>query len=190
MSILLNGGADMSFKVTWKFHLLSILMTIGIYFLLQNCVINICTVLLINNMIYSFTGNSFFDNVIFLSLILIPINIVHELLHGCVYRIFGGKLKYGFNGIYAYTLETTGISLLRIKFLLVLLAPVTVISIISLFIPGVMGGLIFILNLSGSTGDILMALYLCKFNNNCYIIDRKYGFDVVNNSCDNNLKVN
>lgn len=38
-----------------------------------------------------------------------------------------------------------------------------------------------------------MALYLCKFNSNSYIIDRKYGFDVVSkvdNSCDNNLKVN
>ena len=180
MSILLNGGAGMSFKVSWKFHLLSILMTLGIYFLLQNFVMNICTVLLINNMIYRITGNLFFDNAIFLLLILIPINVVHEILHGCVYRIFGGKLKYGFNGIYAYTLEITGIALQRTRFLLVLLAPVTVISIISLFIPGVIGGLIFILNLSGSTGDILMALYLCKFNNNSYIIDRKYGFDVVN----------
>ena len=191
MSILLGGGADMSFKISWKLHLLSILMTFSIYFLMKNCVINMCTVLLINNMIYRITGNIFFDNVIFLSLILIPINVVHELLHGCVYRVFSGKLKYGFNGVYAYTLEITGIALQRTRFLLVLLAPVTVISLISLFIPGVISSLIFILNLTGSTGDILMALYLCKLDNESYIIDRKYGFDVIKKNDfndDNNLK--
>lgn len=50
-------------------------------------------------MIHKISGNLFFDNVIYLSLILIPINIVHELLHGVVYRVFGGKLKYDFNGM-------------------------------------------------------------------------------------------
>ena len=90
-------------------------------------------------MIYRITRNLFFDNIIFLSLILISINVVHEFFHGCAYRIFDEKLKYGFNGIYAYTKETMGIILQRIIFLLVLLAPITIISLISLFIPGIIG---------------------------------------------------
>jgi hypothetical protein len=39
--------------------------------------------------------------------------------------------------------------------------------------------MIFILNLLGSTGDILMAFYLCRTNENSYILDRSYGFDVI-----------
>lgn len=169
----------MSFKVSWKFYIISILMSIGLYLIMQDLLFNICFVLLIKNMIYKVTGYLLFDNMIFLSLIFIPLTITHELLHGAAYRIFGGKLKYGFNGIYTYTLEVSGIALQRTKFLLVLLAPVTFISFVSLLIPGVLGGIIFLLNLSGSMGDLLMAFYLCKLSNNSYIIDRKYGFDVI-----------
>lgn len=108
-----------------------------------------------------------------------PINIIHELIHGSIYKLFGGKVKYRFKGIYAYTQETSGIILHKTKFLLVLLAQVAFISLAALLIPGEIGAIIFLLNLVGSTGDLLMALYLCKLNKSCYIVDRKYGFDAV-----------
>ena len=41
------------------------------------------------------------------------------------------------------------------------------------------GSLIFLLNLLGSIGDIIMAIYLCKSNSKCYIKDREYGFDII-----------
>lgn len=63
--------------------------------------------------------------------------------------------------------------------LIVLLAPVTIISSASLIIPGSIGGIVFLLNLLGSTGDLLMAFYLCRINHSSYIVDRKYGFDIV-----------
>ncbi len=168
----------MSFKVSWKMHVVCLIMTFLMCYIMKDCLINISTGLIINNVILNITGNLLLDEIICFSLIFIPLNIVHEFLHGSVYKIFGGKVKYGFKGICAYTQEISGIILHRNKFLLVLLAPVTVISIISVLIPGEIGGIVYFVNIAGSTGDILMALYLCKFDNDSYIVDRKYGFDV------------
>jgi hypothetical protein len=39
--------------------------------------------------------------------------------------------------------------------------------------------MLFLLNLVGSTGDLYMAFYLCKLSNGSKIIDRNYGFDVI-----------
>lgn len=36
---------------------------------------------------------------------MIPITLIHELIHGCAYATFGGKIKFGFKGIYAYAQE-------------------------------------------------------------------------------------
>ena len=38
---------------------------------------------------------------------------------------------------------------------------------------------VFFLNLIGGSGDIYMALFLCRFSYDSKIIDRSYGFDVV-----------
>ncbi len=100
--------------------------------------------------------------------------------------MLGGKVKYGFKGLYAYAQEISGITLHRTQFLIVLLAPVTIISFGSVFIPGYIGYSIFLLNLLGSTGDLLMALYLCRSNENSYIIDESYGFDVVDSNIQDN----
>ena len=109
---------------------------------------------------------------------MIPISIVHEEIHGVAYKLFGGKIKYGFKGIYAYTMETSGKEILRVKFLIVLLAPLATMSVLSLFLPSWLGGMIFLLNLLGASGDIYMSLFLCKFNCDSKITDRIYGFDV------------
>lgn len=110
---------------------------------------------------------------------MIPITIVHELIHGTTYRIFGGKVKYGFKGIYAYTHEVSELALDRSKFLVVLLAPVVIISLVSLCLPIWLGGMIYFLNLLGSVGDLYMAFILCRYRNESRIIDRKYGFGVI-----------
>lgn len=169
----------MSFKVTWKTHLCCLIFTFAICVMQQNNIAHLFISLFLDNKIINFTGIYSLDIPIFLLLIFIPITFFHELLHGVIYKIFGGNVKYGFKGIYAYTQEISGIALHRTKFLLVLLTPLTVISLYSLLIPGYIGTLIFLLNLLGSTGDLLMAFYLCRSNENSYIIDRSYGFDVI-----------
>lgn len=70
---------------------------------------------------------------------------LYELIHGCTYQLFDGKVKYGFKGIYAYAQETSGIILHRTRFLIVLLAPLTFISLTSPLIPGEIGAVIFCL---------------------------------------------
>jgi len=110
---------------------------------------------------------------------MIPISIVHEGIHGLVYKVFGGKVKYGFKGIYAYTQEISEMPIDRVKFLIILLAPLAVMSIITLLLPLWLGGMIFFLNLLGASGDLYMSYKLIKYDYNSKIIDRKYGFDVV-----------
>ena len=105
---------------------------------------------------------------------------MHELLHAIAYKIFGGKVRFGFKGIYAYTQEISERAFHRSAFLFILLAPVVFISLVSLLLPSSIGGLIFILNLLGSTGDLYMAFYLCRLKSNSYIIDKIYGFDIIN----------
>lgn len=179
MSILYSGGVDMSFKVSWKLHILCFLFGYIICLMQQDNIVNLFVRLLLENKFMNLTSYYSFNIIIFVFCVFIPITFAHELLHGSVYRLFGGKVKYGFKGLYAYAQETSGIALHRTEFLIVLLAPVTIISLGSVFIPGCIGYSIFLLNLLGSTGDLLMAFYLCKSNENSYIIDKSYGFDIV-----------
>ncbi|MEW9095248.1 MAG: DUF3267 domain-containing protein [Clostridiaceae bacterium] len=169
----------MSFKISWKLHINCFLIGFTFCLMGQNYINNLILNLLLENKIIKFTGNPLLNFIFFIFIIFIAIIFFHELLHGATYKIFGTKVKYGFKIIYAYVQETSGIALHRTKFLIVLLAPVTIISIASIFIAGSIGDIIFLLNLLGSIGDLLMAFYLCKSNENSYIIDTKYGFDVV-----------
>ncbi|MDP4147496.1 MAG: hypothetical protein Q8936_24010 [Bacillota bacterium] len=39
--------------------------------------------------------------------------------------------------------------------------------------------MVYIINLLGSSGDIYMAFIMCKYDKNSKIIDKNYGFDVM-----------
>ena len=110
---------------------------------------------------------------------MVPITIVHEVTHSYIYTIFSGKVKYGFKGIYDYAKEISEKSIDRVEFLIVLLSPMVIISVLSLLLPIQIGGMVFILNALGSCGDLYMAIALSKFDSHCRIIDRCYGFDVI-----------
>ncbi|MFA9398529.1 MAG: DUF3267 domain-containing protein [Clostridiaceae bacterium] len=170
----------MSFKISWKIHVLSLLMQLVFGLLMVDCIDSIFFEFTMNNNIFYITNNILLNFMIFVVVLFIPITIVHEGIHGMTYKIFGGRVKFGFKGIYAYTEEVSGVSIHRTKFLIILLTPLIVISILSLFIPGPIGSLIFILNLFGSAGDILMAFSLCKTREYSYIVDKDYGFDIIN----------
>lgn len=114
----------------------------------------------------------------FIILLMIPVSLLHEAVHGAVYKIFGGKVIFGFKGIYAYCRETTGITLSRSKFIAILLSPLVSISLLTWLVPHWIVSMVIILNALGSSGDILMFLYLCS-KPRCRILDKEYGFDII-----------
>lgn len=169
----------MSFKLTWKSHIICIIILVILVLVMKSVVDVILVNIFSQNIIFFPTKNLIVNFYIFTISLMIPISIMHESIHGAAYKLFGGKVKYGFKGIYAYTIETSGKKIPRWQFLIVLLAPLATISLVSLLFPVWLGGMIFLLNLLGASGDIYMALFLCKFNYESMIIDRSYGFDVV-----------
>lgn len=169
----------MSFKVTWKMHLICIAMAYMIMLLLDNSINSIIMNFALSGFLLYPTENVVYNFYIYAVIMLILISLVHELIHGVTFALFGGKVKYGFKIIYAYTREVSELPVPRTKFLVALLMPVVMISLASAIIGGWFGGMIYLLNLLGSTGDILMAFVLCRYDSECCIIDRVYGFDAV-----------
>lgn len=175
----------MFFKVSWKLHVLCLVISLGICLVFKVCFVNIIVEIVLSETFAQIRGNYLG---LYLYLLLVGVSLflttlVHEILHGLMYILFGGKVKFGLKLVCAYTAETSGIILHRTKFLIVLLAPLVVISLVSLFLGSGIGGVIFMFNLLGSTGDLLMSLYLCKTNEKSYIADRAYGFEVIDNDC-------
>jgi hypothetical protein len=169
----------MSFRLTWRIHVVILAITVFVVLVFYNY---------INNVIYNFLIKPFmcypFQNLIinfyiYYIMLGVLVTIFHEALHGAAYKFFGGKVKFGFKVIFAYTMEISGKAIMRNKFLIVLLTPLVIITLVSLILPDWLGNMIFIINSLGSLGDILMALYLCKFNKNTKIVDKSYGFDVI-----------
>jgi len=169
----------MSFKLTWKSYVICFLISVILVLIMNPIFDGILSYLFYQNIIYYPSKYLIVNFCIYTIVLMIPISAVHEVIHGAAYKLFGGKVKYGFKGIYAYTMEISGKKITRLQFLIVLLAPLTVISILSLLLPAVLGGMIFFLNLIGASGDIYMALFLCRFSYDSRIIDRSYGFDVL-----------
>lgn len=168
----------MSFKITWKTHIECMLITAAAAAVLYDR-INIMPRDFLQSGIYFYLSDSIFLNyLIFLILLMIPVSFLHEIIHGAAYKMFKGRVVFGFNGVYAYCRETTGIMLSRNRFLIILISPLISISLPAYFVPHWLVSMVFVLNVLGSSGDILMFLYLC-FKPRCNIIDREYGFDII-----------
>ncbi len=177
MSILYNEVINVSFKLTWRSRLFSILVTIAFFLSIHRVV---------GTIIFNYVSQSFISsgNLVVnfgVSIVLLTVlnSIVYNLIRGTVYKFFGGKVTFGFKGIYAYIEETSGISLIKADFLIVLLAPLVIISCISLLLPVWLGSVLLILNFIGSLKDISRSFALCKFSYDIKIIGMNYGFDVV-----------
>lgn len=168
----------MSFKITWKTHIKIYSIAVIIGFILYNQ-INAMNEICIQNIQYLHQSKYIFISyLIYNIVIMIPITLIHEIIHGISYVLLKGRIRIGFKGIYAYCQEISGIELTINKFLLVLLMPVTVISLLSMILPFRVGLQIYLLNLLGSSGDLYMALWLFRLKSDAKIIDRSYGFDV------------
>ncbi|AGY75394.1 MULTISPECIES: metalloprotease family protein [Clostridium] len=81
-------------------------------------------------------------------------SVIHEILHGLAYKLFGVKIRFEFKLPYAYTMETSGLPIDIFKFTIILLLPLLLISLTCLFLPTWLGEIFFIINLLGSAGYI------------------------------------
>lgn len=169
----------MQFRSTWKTRGLCFAMGYAVYYFMSDFVNQIMFKLLFNDIIWKLTNNLVIDVILFFMILMIPVNVVHEWIHGMVFKVFGGKVKYEFRGVYIKAREVSGMSIHRSKFLLILIAPMTIISLISLLIPGWIGGMLLLLNIFKSTGDLLKIFHVFKGNGSEYIVDKKDGFDIV-----------
>jgi Protein of unknown function (DUF3267). len=169
----------MSFKISWVTHLKCFIIAIVLTKLLGDNANTIVKNFIFKDFISYPTGSIIINFYIYVILIMIPISCVHEAIHGITYKLFGGKVKFGFKGIYAYTQEISELPIHRYKFQIILLCPLFFISLLTLLLPSWLGGMIFFLNLLGASGDIYMCLYVFRYKYYNKIVDRKYGFDIV-----------
>lgn len=172
----------MYFKRTLKTKAVCFSMAYIIYYFMRNYINMLLFNLLYKNIIWTITNNLLVDIVLFFLILMIPITMVHEWCHGILLKFFGGKVKYQWKGIYLSAKEVSKVPIQRTKFLLILLLPVTVISLIAKLIPGWLGGVVLVINLFKSTEDLLMISFLLKGNSNTYIICQEDGFEMVDNS--------
>ncbi|MBN3382920.1 DUF3267 domain-containing protein [Clostridium botulinum] len=166
----------MEFKITNKLHLKLLFIALIFSIIFHNY---------LNTIIFNFFKKSMdiFNYSITISFILLMatitmITIAHELIHGLTFTIFGGKVKYKFKFIYAATEEVSNKPISLTQFTIILLAPITVISLFSLLLPNWIGSLIFVSNLIGSIGDLYMSIGLIKYPYDSKIIDKPYGYYV------------
>ncbi|NLM34005.1 MAG: DUF3267 domain-containing protein [Clostridiales bacterium] len=172
----------MNFKRSLKTKAMCFSMSYIIYYFMRGYVNLLLFNLLYKNLIWTITNNLIADILIFFIILMIPINMVHEWCHGILLKAFGGQVKYQWKGIYMQAQEVSKVPIHRTKFLMVLLLPVTVISIFAKLIPGWLGGVVLILNLFKSTEDVLKAFYLLKGNSDTYLIYKEDGYEMVDNS--------
>lgn len=171
----------MFFKTSLKTKAICFSLSYMIYYFMRTYVNMLLFNLLYQNLIWTITNNLIADILLFFIIFMIPVNIVHEWCHGVMLKFFGGKVKYEWKGIFLRVQEVSKVPIHRTKFLIILLLPVTAISVIAKLIPGWLGGVVLILNLFKSTEDILKVLYLFKGNSNTYVIYREDGFEMVDN---------
>lgn len=167
----------MTFKISLNTHIrLFILSSLGVLIFIRFFELIILEFFLSMNPLTGFS--MILDFYLYIIMLMTIISIAHESIHGLAYSLLGGKVKFGFRVIYAYCREISSLKLSRTKFLLVLLAPLVSLSIASI-VMAEYSGIIFILNLLGSSGDIYMAFSLLKVKPENRIVDREYGYDVI-----------
>ena len=169
----------MSFKITWKTYAICVGISVIITLALWNNANIIIQNFILQDFIEYPTRIIVANIYIYIILLVMPIMAIHEAIYSISYIIFGGQFKYEFRGIYIYTMEISEKPIQRTKYLIMMLLPITVISLFSLFLPSWLGGMVYFLNLLGSSGDLYTAITLMNLQPESKIIIRKYGFDVI-----------
>lgn len=168
-----------SYKITWKTQIICVGLSIVIMLLLWPLYWNSVVTLFSSNIIYFPTKFKIVNAYIYIAAIISLLVILHEGLHGLAFKLYGGKVRFGIRHLNPYTLEISGLKLNRSQFLIVLLTPITVISLLTIFIPGITGKFLFMFDLISSTGDFFMAFILAGCKPGYKIKDSKYGIEII-----------
>lgn len=169
----------MSFKVTFKTRIMYLFVAAMIALILFNTEVSIFENLFSKSFILYPTKHLIINLYLYKTLLMIPICFIHELIHALLFSIYGGKIIFEFKGLMLCSVEKSGIAIDRQKYLIILLSPLVIISLISLLLPPWLGGIFFILNIVESSADIYKAINLCLVNWDCKIVYKSYGYDVV-----------
>jgi hypothetical protein len=97
----------MSFKITWKTHIKCCILAAAITIFLYPMTNSVVVEFLFNDFMMKPTAFILINFYLYIFLVMLPITIVHELIHGVVHKALGGTVKFGFKGIYAYTQEVS-----------------------------------------------------------------------------------
>jgi len=168
----------MSFRVTLKTRIMYFVVATIILLILFNTEVSIFENLFTKHFILYPTKHLIINLYLYKILLMIPVCFLHELIHASLFSLYGGKIKFKFKGLVLCAMEKSGIAIDRQKYLIIILSPLVVISLISLLLSPWLGGVFFILNIVESAADIYKAINLCKLNWNCKIVYKSYGYDV------------
>lgn len=111
---------------------------------------------------------------------------VHELIHAAAFRLLGGpsvRVRFGYAKGMLWA-SAAGVILSRRRFVVVLLAPVTVLSLtflacgVTLGCP-LLGWLCFAVHLSGCSGDLAMVCAICSRGDCTHVRDSDCGIDLL-----------
>lgn len=116
----------------------------------------------------------------------IPLIIVfiHEGMHALAYKMFGAKLKLGYKHFSLYLIDTSGNLFTHRQIAIIMLFPVLCMSLLLLVAAGIFRNYIsfillsLLINLAGSTGDILLSVYIILIGRNCWVKDEYNGFSI------------
>ncbi|MDV3426432.1 MAG: DUF3267 domain-containing protein [Bacillota bacterium] len=162
----------MQFHVDNKFQLRVFLISLLLLFIqlkpIEECVFANYLLLSSKNLYYIlFIAVSF----------ILTLTVLHESIHAFFYLVFGANIKLGFIGINPYIIDVSKKHFSAVIYSIIILSPLVLISLLSLFFSSEFGSLIFYFNLFSSSGDILLAFSLCPYPNSEFI-DESFGYTV------------
>ena len=124
--------------------------------------------------------------------------VLHELIHGVFISIYGGKPYYGVGNaffIFPYFYTTTKTIFLRNQFIVILIAPLILISLVAIglmvafpsfahwiFLP-------FLINALGAVGDLWMTRNLLRYPEHVLLEDRETGTVIYGRETDKSVNI-
>ena len=149
-----------------------------------------------------FTGNTGFNftsgTILISAALFIGTLVLHEFIHGAFISIYGGKTSYGAgiaHFILPYFYATTKTVFPRNQFIVIAIAPLVVISLVGIGIMAAFPSIAhwmsipFVINASGSVGDLWMTRHVLRYPKHVMLEDRKNGIIIYGKETDEPLNI-
>jgi len=123
--------------------------------------------------------------------------ILHELIHGVFMSKYGGKPRYGAGIAYIlpYFYATTKTAFLRNQFIVIAIAPLIVISLVSIGLMAALPSLVqwlfipFVVNASGAVGDLWVIRNVLRYPKHVLLEDQKTGLIIYGKETDKPMNI-